>query len=75
MKMIKELKEDIIEYKRVEDLYNRLVGVEEDFSKFVPKETDLDTLRKSLIKAGFLLQVLMKEELRKIEERDNGNDN
>lgn len=75
MKMIKELKEDIIEYKRVEDLYNRLVGVEEDFSKFVPKETDLDTLRKSLIKAGFLLQVLMKEELKKIEESGNGNDN
>lgn len=73
--MIKELKEDIIEYKRVEDLYNRLVGVEEDFSKFVPKETDLDTLRKSLIKAGFLLQVLMKEELKKIEESGNGNDN
>lgn len=72
MTAIEKLKKNMDEYKRVADLYNRLVGVEEDHSKFVPKETDLETVRTSLLKNGVILQSSIKQNLKTIEEATDG---
>ena len=61
-KKMSNLDKDIIKYFRVRDLYNRLVEVENDTSKFTPKETDLETIRSCLIMSGVVLQNMIKKE-------------
>lgn len=51
-----ELEKDFLDYFRARSLYNRLVGIEEDVTKFVPKDTDFDTMRKALVIHGVVLK-------------------
>lgn len=70
-----ELKKYLDEYKQIQDLYNRLADIEDDVSAFIPKETDLETIRKCLIRCGISLQRIIDSDLKALEEDKDGNDN